>query len=124
MLKTAIFDLDAAAQTSDIPLDSKAKMIFSTVEVKKDDSLPYWDLNNVYIQRTGGGELEEGVEYTHAFVLKWRPTDNGWRTLFRHNQNHCIIVKNGAKDLGVYSQDVGFRDSGYNVRATQPTTVC
>ena len=116
-LKAAIFDLDAAAQTSATPKDSKVAMTFAAKAVKKDDSLPYWDLNNGYLQRTGGGTLSDGVEYTHAYVLKWRPTDGGWRTLLRHNQDHCIIVKTGAKDLGMYSnRKNGFRDSGYDVR--------
>ena len=116
--RAAVFDLNAAAQTSDIPKDSKAKMIFAKKAVQKDDTLPYWDLSNSYLQRSGGGVLNDGVEYTHAFVLKWRATDAGWRTLFRHNQDHCIIVKSGTKDLGMYSnRKGGFHDSGYNVRA-------
>merc|ERR1712164_117515 len=114
--RAAIFDLDAAAQTSDIPKDSKVKMTFAKKAVKKDDTLPYWDLNKSYLQRTGGGVLTDGVQYTHAYVLKWRVTDSGWRTLLRHNQDHCIIVRTGAKDLGMYSnRKNGWRDSGYNI---------
>ena len=116
--RSAVFDLDAAAQTSDTPKDSKAKMIFAKKAVKKDDTLPYWDLNKSYLQRTGGGVLNDGVEYTHAYLLKWRASDSGWRTLLRHNQDHCIIVKTGTKDLGMYSNRNGaFRDSGYDVCA-------
>ena len=93
-------------------------MTFAKKAVKTDDSLPYWDLTNSYMQRTGGGVLTDGVEYTHAYLLKWRATDSGWRTLLRHNQDHCIIVKTGAKDLGMYSnRNAGFRDSGYDVCA-------
>jgi len=49
-------------------------------------------------------------------VLKWRASDSGWRTLLRHNNDHCIIVKAGSKDLGMYSnRRHGFRDSGYDI---------
>ena len=118
MLSVAVFDLFAAAQTSDIPKDSRAKMTFVSKPVMRDDTLPYWDLTNSYMQRTGGGLLTDGLEYTHAYLLKWRASDSGWRTLLRHNQDHCIIVKTGAKDLGMYSNRNGaFRDSGYDVCA-------
>ena len=118
LISGANFDLDAAAQTSDIPKDSKVGMVFAKKAVKTDDTLPYWDLNKSFLQRTDGGTLTDGQYYTHAYVLKWRASDSGWRTLLRHNQDHCIIVKTGAKDLGMYSNRNGaFRDSGYNVRA-------
>ena len=117
-MRAAVFDLNAAAQASNTPTDSKVKMTFAPKAVKKDDTLPYWDLSNSFLQRTGGGVLSDGVEYTHAYVLKWRASDSGWRTLLRHNQDHCIIVKTGAKDLGMYSnRKNGWRDSGYNVCA-------
>ena len=116
-MKAAIFDLNAAAQTSDIPKDSKAGMTFTKTTVKTDDTLPYWDLSKQYMERTGGGTLKEGQYYTHAYVLKWRVSDKGWRTLLRHSNDHCMIVRDGGKDLGMYSnRKSGFRDSGYNVR--------
>ena len=117
-MNSAIFDLNAAAQTSSTPKDSKKGMTFKTMAVKTDDTLPYWDLNNNYLERSGGGTLKDGQFYTHAYVLKWRVSDKGWRTLLRHTSDHCIIVKDGAKDLGMYSNRNGaFRDTGYNVRA-------
>lgn len=83
--------------------------------VKKDDTLPYWDLTNSYLQQTEGW-LSDGNEYTHAYVLKWRASNSGWRTLLRHNRDHCIIVKSGSRDLGMYSNRRGaFRDSGYDI---------
>merc|ERR1712216_412569 len=114
--KAANFDLNAAAQLSDIPKDSKKMMTFKKMAVKTDDSLPYWDLNNNYLERSGGGTLKDGQFYTHAYVPKWRVSDKGWRTLLRHNNDHCIIVRDGGKDLGMYSnRKSGFRDSGYNI---------
>jgi len=115
-MKTLTFDLNAAKQTSSTPKDSKKGMTFKTMAVKTDDSLPYWDLNNNYLERSGGGSLKDGQFYTHAYVLKWRVSDKGWRTLLRHNNDHCIIVRDGGKDLGMYSnRKSGFRDSGYNI---------
>merc|ERR1712164_38707 len=115
--RAAIFDLDAAAQTSDIPKDSKAKMTFAKKAVKKDSGgMAYWDLDKSFLQRTGGGSLKDGQFYTHAFMMKWRATNSGWRTLFRHNQDHCILVRSGTTDLGMYSNRNGaFRDSKYNI---------
>ena len=121
----SIFDLNAAKQTSDFPKDSKKMMTFKKMAVKTDDSLPYWDLNNNYLERSGGGSLKDGQFYTHAYVLKWRVSDKGWRTLLRHNNDHCIIVRDGGKDLGFYSNRAsGFRDSGYNVRGHVSRVTC
>jgi hypothetical protein len=48
--------------------------------------------------------------------MKWRASNSGWRTLLRNNNDHCIIVRSGARDLGMYSnRNAGFRDSGYNI---------
>ena len=124
-MAASIFDLNAAAQTSDFPKDSKKMMTFKKMAVKTDDSLPYWDLNNNYLERSGGGSLKDGQFYTHAYVLKWRVSDKGWRTLLRHNSDHCIIVRDGGKDLGMYSnRKDGFRDSGYNVRGHVCRVTC
>ena len=124
-IKAASFDLNAAAQKGSAPKDSKKGMTFANKAVKKDDSLPYWDLTNSYLQRAGGGSLKDGQYYTHAYVMKWRASNSGWRTLLRNNNDHCIIVRSGATDLGMYSnRNAGFRDSGYNVRAHVCVCVC
>ena len=66
--------------------------------------------------RTGGGTLKEGRYYTHAYVLKWRAKDGAWRTLFRHSADHCTIIDEGSKSLGIFSNRNGnFRDSGYDI---------
>ena len=121
-----MFDLNAADQVSDTPRDSKAGMVFTKRPVQKDDTLPYWDLStdDGFLERTGGGELTDGQYYTHACLLKWRasdiPSQSGWRTVFRHSNNDkSITVKDGGKELGLYSNrdDWSFRGSGYSVRA-------
>jgi len=71
------------------------------------------------------GALTDGKEYTHAYVLKWRASNKGWRALLRHNQGHCIIVKDGFTDLGMYSnRNDAFQDTGYNVRGHAWPLVC
>ena len=39
--------------------------------------------------------------YTHAYWVYWRQSDDGWRTLFRNNYDHCAIVEAGLKRLGM-----------------------
>ena len=92
-------------------------MVFTNTAVNTDaDGMKYWNLDNSYLTRTGGGTLLEGQFYTHAYVLKWRVSNSGWRTLLRHSVDYCSIVKDGALDLGMYSNRNGAsRDSGYNI---------
>lgn len=54
---------------------------------------------------------------TVIFFLRWRTTDSQWRTPLRSRDNdHQIMVRDGAKDLGVYDNNgAGFIDSGYNI---------
>ena len=113
----ATFDLDASVAASPNVVDSVGGMVFTNTAVNTDaDGMKYWNLDNSYLLRTGGGTLLEGQFYTHAYVLKWRVSNSGWRTLLRHSDDHCTIVKYGALDLGMVSnRNGGFRDSGYNI---------
>ena len=83
------------------------------------DNVKYFDLSQTsssVITRTAGGTLKEGQYYTHAYVLKWRASDDTYRTLVRHSSDHCAIVKARSKSLGMYSHRNGqFRDSGYDI---------
>ena len=124
-MESATFDLNAAAQTSDIPKDSKKAMTFTKMAVKRDDTMLYWDLDNNYLQQSGGGTLKDGQFYTHVYMLKWRASDNQGRTLLRHNNDHCTFVRARSNDLGMFSnRNSGFRDSGYNVRALDCHVPC
>jgi|MDTC01.1.fsa_nt_gb fibro-slime domain-containing protein len=54
--------------------------------------------------------------YTIIYVWKPRNSDSGWRTLHRGDADHWAIVKDGGKELGMYSnRDGGFRGTGYNI---------
>jgi len=57
-----------------------------------------------------------GKYVTQVYWIWWRVTNSDWRTLWRGNNDHWIIVKNGSKDLGMYSnRNGGFRDSGLDI---------
>ena len=118
VLSDAVFDLDASAQSGGQVVDSIAKIKFTDMETTADaDGVKYFDLTSTGMNRTGGGSLKEGKHYTHAYVLKWRAGDTGYRTLLRHSQDHCAMVNSGSKDLGMFSdrKDQKFSDSGYDV---------
>ena len=120
VLADAVFDLDASVQKDGKVVDSVAKMQFTDMDTKVGaDNVKYFDLSqssSSVIQRTAGGTLKEGQYYTHAYMLKWRANDDTWRTLFRHSADHCTIVKEGSKSLGIFSnRDGKFRDSGYDI---------
>jgi len=54
--------------------------------------------------------------YTLFCVWYPRVSNSGWRTLWRGNNDHKVIVNNNATDLGMYSNRNGaFRDTGYNI---------
>ena len=95
-------------------------MQFTNKETKVDaDNVKYFDLSqssSSYLERKAGGTLKEGQYYTHAYVLKWHTSDETYRTLFKHEQDRCAVVKQGSNSLGMYSNRNGeFRDSGYDI---------
>ena len=116
-LRDAKFELDASTAVSPNVVDRVGGMVFTNWPVSTDtDGVSFWNLDSSYLQRTGGGVLQESQAYTHAFVLKWRVSNSGWRTLLRHSFGHCVITRDGYRDLGVYSNRAGgFRDSGYDI---------
>ena len=123
-----IFDLDATQQVGTLVVDSIAGMEFGHLATSVDGGgRPYWDLTasafygggESMLQRSGGASITEGQYYTHAYVLKWRTGDNGWRTLFRHH-DCCAVVQHNTKNLGFYAvRDgggfVGFADVGVDI---------
>ena len=121
VLHDAMFDLDASTAVSPNVVDRVGGMVFSSYPVSTgSDGVSFWDLDNWYLTRTGGATLKEGQAYTHAYVLKWRVGDTGERTLLRHSDDHCTMVPNNARDLGMYSNRAGgWRDSGYNIDPQQ-----
>lgn len=64
-------------------------------------------------------------EYTLFYLLKWRSSDSGWRTLHRGTpSDHWAIVENGGKSLGMYSNRNGaFRDCGHDISVEWQTLI-
>jgi len=57
-----------------------------------------------------------GQYYTLFAVWYPRVSNSGWRTLWRGDNDHKVIVNNNATDLGMYSNRNGaFRDTGHNI---------
>jgi len=88
-----------------------------------EDGIKCFDINS-----TGPLQCSSSVtlpqSYTLFYLLKWRTSDSGWRTLHRGNSDHWVIVNNGAKDLGIYSNRSGaFRDSGYDILVEWQTLI-
>ena len=54
---------------------------------------------------------------TVIFFLKWRTSNDQWRTPLRSRaSDHHIIVQSGTRNLGMYDNDAtGFNDTGYDI---------
>ena len=120
LLLNATFSLDASTATSPNVVDSVGGMVFTPTPVSTDaDGRGYWDLDNSFLERTGGGTLREGQFYTHAYVLKWRLSSGSFRTLLVHSDPSmaaCAIVGSNSVNLGTtHLSDWAFYDSGYDI---------
>ena len=96
-------------------------MQFGNRETSIDNGVKCWNLSCSFLERSGGSTLVETQCYTHAYLLKWRVSDKpGWRTLLRHGNDHCGLVKNGGRALGMYSNRNGaFRPCGFDITPQQ-----
>ena len=80
-----------------------------------------WDLDNNQIERKASQamQLKLGSQYTTAYWVNFRRINrkNGWRTLFRGNNDHWLIVQDDTLNLGFYSNRNGkFRTTGYSIK--------
>jgi len=112
-----VFSIRADESTSgETIVDSATGVQISGKSITSEDGYECWDLDNDFLERSGGATLTEGQYYTHAVWVKWRETDTGFRTLFRPGVDHSVIVSDGTKDLGMWcNRGGGFRDSGYDI---------
>ena len=82
------------------------------------------DLDTTHAIGMSGTAPVFGQYYTMFAGWYPRVTDTGWRTFWRGDNDHNIIVNNGAKDLGMYSNRNGaFRDTGYNISIAWQTII-
>ena len=66
------------------------------------------------------GNYTDSPYYPHLtviFFLKWRNSNDQWRTPLRSRDNdHHIIVQSGTRNLGMYDNNAtGFNDTGYDI---------
>ena len=70
----AVLELDASKQQGGAEVRSNTmagnvQMTFSGGETLTEaDGIRAWDLNDAWLERTGGPELKHGQRYTHAYV--------------------------------------------------------
>eukprot|EP00931_Biecheleriopsis_adriatica_P093688 TRINITY_DN6741_c0_g1_i12.p1 TRINITY_DN6741_c0_g1~~TRINITY_DN6741_c0_g1_i12.p1 ORF type:complete len:323 (+),score=50.27 TRINITY_DN6741_c0_g1_i12:541-1509(+) len=76
-----------------------------------------WDLDETYLERSGGASLTEGPHYTHAVWVQWRASESGCLTLMAAApQGQSIVVDAAGKRLGMfYEADGEFSDCGYEI---------
>ena len=111
-----VVELDASQQNGTVVRDVKSGILFGNLKTANEDGVRFWNLDNTYLQRSGGPVYTQASQYTNAYWIKWRPSDSGYRTLLRHQSDHCALVKTATKELGMYSnRNGGFRGTGYNI---------
>jgi hypothetical protein len=115
VVESAVFLLDARTHTSGAMTCSKSGMFFDARDTSTYDGIKAWNFDNTYVTRRGGPTRRVGQFYTHAYWVKFRVTNSGWRTFFRGN-DHWAIVASGSTELGYFSnRNGGFRSCNYHI---------
>ena len=87
-----------------------------------EDGVSCFDMDGGYLSTSATGLY--GQYYTVFYLWKPRTSDSGWRTLHRNDNDHVIIVQDGTKNLGMYSnRNGGFRDSEYDINIEWQTMI-
>ena len=122
-MTTAIVELDAShpsgfSDHNPINLKTNVQWTADSAVRTTHNGVAAWDLNAAALEAPATDRHllcpAAPYGYTTATWVDWRDSDSGWRTLHRADTGgHLIIVENGNKNLGVYSNyNGGFRDSG------------
>ena len=105
-------------------LDSYSPNWSTAVNTTTIDGKTCLDLDTTNVISMSGTAPVFGQYYTMFAGWYPRVSDSGWRTFWRGNNDHNIIVYNGAKDLGMYSNRNGnWRDTGYNISIAWQTII-
>merc|ERR1719343_133944 len=114
--ETSVLDLDASAHVGAATMSDKSGTVFNASAPVDVSGAKAWNLDASIIQRASGPQWLVDQYYTHCAWIKWRDSNSGWRTLWRGNTDHGVLVKSGGTELGMYSNRNGaFRGSGYNI---------
>ena len=118
-----MFDLDASSQLeNNVVADCRGGIQFGHHPLWIDNGVACWDLSSSHqkMERQNGKNLKETQNYTHAYMLKWRESDVGWRTLLHHKDDICGAVKCFKRGLGMFSRRNGrFRPCGFDITPQQ-----
>lgn len=130
LMTTAVSDLSASQSNKATIVDAHSGTVFDAPQpielTKKWDGIKVWDLEKRgFFERSGGPQWTVAQSYTHCAWVKWRKSNKGWRTLFRGNADHSVLVKDGSTELGMFSnRQGGFRGSGYHIKTGTFQLVC
>jgi len=111
-----LVDLDSATYTGGtITTRGSAGVTFGAVNTQVVDGSKSWPCEGQLV--INGGGLQFPQVYSVAYLVNFRESNGGWRTLMRGNSDHHVIVYSGRKELGMYSnRKSGFRGLGYNIQ--------
>jgi len=110
------FAIRASTSSASSLKDAVSSTVITPKPVVTFQGHPCWNLDASFLEYVSGPKPVLGRDYTLAVWVYWRSSDSGWRTLFRGSNDHTVIVRDGAKNLGMYSNRNGeFRDSGYDI---------
>ena len=81
--------------------------------------VPVFDLEACYLTTTERiSYCGADFGYTTATWIDWRDSSAGWRTLHRPTSGHVLLVQEGDRQLGAYTNlENSFRPSGYTISA-------
>ena len=117
-LHGGVFSIRASTSSSSSLKDVVSGITLTPKAVTEYAGHDCWNLDNDYLEYVSGSSKPlYGQYYTLAVWVFWRGSDGPWwRTLLHGSSDHGILVKDGAKDLGMYSnRNGGFRDSSYDI---------
>jgi hypothetical protein len=83
----------------------------------------YINLEGDYMELSSGSQTI-GQYYTHFYTWRPRISDSSWRTGFRGDNDHIMIVQENTKNLGMYSNRFdAFNDTGYDITTDWQTLI-
>lgn len=128
-MKSALSDLNPF-EIRDAGFVDHTGVVFETPKPQVEVGIAMWNLDEGFLYRTAGPQWKVGQTYTHCAWIKWRESDDGYRTLFRGTRasgssDASVMVDHLGTELGVFAHREGeFRGSGYHIEKRSFQGVC
>jgi hypothetical protein len=122
--KSPISSIDVNEWSGTGTLTDTQGMVWSPTSATKTtvDDKESINLNSGYLETATATTI--GQYYTQYYIWWPRTSNAGWRTLFRGDNDHWVIVQDGTTNLGMYTNRGGsFRDTGYDITPSQWQTL-